>query len=316
MLRKLVLPVAAVALLAAPTAGSATAPPGDALTAEELAAAAERSANTSYRFEMLMTVTGLPMFEIDGPLASGEFTGKRMHMRMDLGVVFASLLDMPGAPPEVQELRDADLTMEMILDGTDIYVRAPFFATLAEMMGPEAGSFEVFAELGDGWGYVDLTRLEGTELGDITEAVGGMGGDPLSFFALLSDIGKTEQLGSETIRGVESVGVRAHVDFGELMEVQGAPVDLPAGDLENLANVTFPIDVWVGSDGYISRVAFTFDSETMAQAAEDSDIDEPALDMLGEFEMTMAMEMFDYADPAIVVEPPTEFTDIDRKSVV
>lgn len=315
----LLLAVASVAPLAVCGAGAfaASAPDGvltvastvppidDPANPDALNEAGEKSSQAPHRFEMFMDMSGLGLsIDSETPLATGEYANGASHMVIDFGAIFESVAD--DMPTEMQGM---DMTMEMISEGTDLYIRAPFFAAMAEDAGGAAGPLGAFATSGDGWGYVDGSQIPGVTAGQISGTFGIGGADPSAFFDLLTDVEGAEAIGTEEIRGVGSVGVRAEVSVAELMAAQGTDTSqLPVSGVD-FASMTMPIEVWIDNDGFVRRIVMDISPETFADAAESSGQDlDP--DMLGGFEMSMTMEMFDYAATDIVIEVPIEFVDI------
>lgn len=241
----------------------------------------------------------------DVPMATGEVDGDSIHMRMDLGAIFgdASAAGLPAG---------MDFTMEMLTVEGAIYIKAPMFADLAEQMGDDAGPLEAFVELGDGWGYIDPEGL-GADAAEIGAALGAATVNPGAFYATLATASKLEVIGTEPMHDTEATGVRAMVDFDSLMEAQGGMPASPGVDVEALEGLSFPLEVWVGEDGYIHRIVFTMDEDTMAAAAEadteSSDLDDMAEEMSG-VSVTMRIDSFDFGDPEISVVAPTDFVDI------
>ena len=296
--------LAATAPSAAPTVASTVPPPDDVATPDAINEAGEQSSTAPYRLEMFIEASLMGM-NIDGdtPLATGEFSGEQSQMTMDLGAMFADVIPADEMPPE---LRGVDMVMEFVTDGTDFYLRAPFFAALAEMSDAADPSMQVFTQLGDGWGYVDGTAVPGLDAGSLTGLVGVGGADPAALFQLLSEVDGAEQIGTADIRGVSTTGVRADVNLGDLMEAQGTPVASAGSALDN---TTFPIELWIDKDGFVRRIVMNMNGEAMADAAEASGEDIPT-SMFGDMNMSITMEMFDYNAADIVIEIPTEFTDI------
>src|SRR5690606_23539101 len=159
-------------------------------------------------------------------------------------------------PPQ---LADLDPTMETITIGNDVYLRAPFLATLGDLLGGPTGPLGPFVALGDGWGYVDFAALQG-DPADVGLVLGHSSASPTALYEVVTTSSQLEPLGTETIHGVEATGVRATVDFEAMLEAQKIDVaELPGGG-EGLADATFPLEVWLGADGYIRRLSFTFDA--------------------------------------------------------
>jgi hypothetical protein len=290
---------------ASPAAVASTVPPDDVATPDAINEAGEQSSTAPYRLEMFMEASLLGM-TIDGdtPLATGEFAGDQSHMTMDLGAIFADLIPADEMP---SELLGVDMVMEFVADGTDLYIRAPFFAALAELDGAaEDPTMQVFTQLGDGWGYVDGTAVPGVDAGSLTGTLGIGSADPAALFALLSDVEGAESIGTADIRGVSTSGVRADVNLSDLMEAQGTPI---ASTGDSFDNATFPIELWIDKDGFVRRIVMDMSGEAIAEAAEAAGDDTPT-SMFGDMNMSITMEMFDYNAADIVIEVPTESTDI------
>jgi hypothetical protein len=307
--RTLIASVAALAALgvcgAGPVAASTVPPDDDIATPDAINDAGEQSSTAPYRLEMFMEASILGM-TIDGdtPLAVGEFDGDQSHMTMDLGAMFADLIPADEMPPE---LRGVDMVMEFVSDGTDLYIRAPFLASLAELEGADDDpTAQVFTQLGDGWGYVDGTAVPGIDAGSLTGTLGIGAADPAALFELLSDVEGAESIGTADIRGVSTAGVRAEVNLSALMEAQGTPV---ASTGDPFGNATFPIELWIDKDGFVRRIVMDMSGEAIADAVETAGEEVPT-SMFGDMNMSITMEMFDYNAADIAIEIPTEFTDI------
>jgi hypothetical protein len=306
--RTLIASIAALATVGVCGANSlavsaSTLPPDDTVTPDAVNEAGEKSSTVPYRFEMFMEASLMGM-NIDGdtPLATGEFAGDQSRMTMDFGAMFADMIPADEMP---SELRGVEMVMEVVTDGTDLYIRAPFFAALSELGGEQDPTTEVFTQLGDGWGYVDGTAVPGVDAGSITGTLGVGGTDPGAIFELLSNADGTETIGTADIRGVSTTGVRAEVNLGDLMEAQGTVV--PGGN--PFGDTTLPIEAWIDKDGFVRRIVIDMNGEAIADAAEASGEDIPT-SMFGDMNMSITMEMFDYNAADIVIEIPTESTDI------
>lgn len=289
----------------APTTVASTLPPDDVATPGGLGEASEQSSATPYRLEMFMEASLMGM-TIDGdtPLMTGEYAGEQSHMVMDLGVMFADMIPEDQMPPE---FRDADLTMEFVVDGTDFYIRAPFFAAMAAQ-NPDDPSMALFEALGDGWGFVDGTAIPGVDPSAVTGTMGLGGADPAAFFELLANAEGAEQIGTKDVRGASTTGVRADVSLADLMAAQGTTAALPAGS-NPFGDATFPIEAWIDEDGFVRQLNFELTGEAIAAAAEASGEEIPSNTFAG-MDMSMTMEMFDYGAADITIDIPTEFVDV------
>lgn len=301
--------LAASAPSVTPTVASTVPPENDPASPDGLNDAAEKSKTAPYRIEMFVDLSGMGLTtDPDVPLLTGEIADGRAHMMMDLGVMFADMLEGSDAPPELQGV---DLTMEYVVDGTDMYLRAPLLAAVAEQEAGTTDSLAVFTELGDDWGYVDMAAIAGMAPGDIAGTLGVVGADPAAFFELMTNVEGAESIGTEEIRGVSTTGVRADVSLVDLMTAQGVdPTQLDVTGMDDLAEITVPVEVWIDKDGFVRRLVLDLNAETLTDAASAGTDDVLDPTMLGGFDTSMTMEMFDYGAEDIVIEPPTEFVDI------
>jgi hypothetical protein len=291
----------AVASVLAPTAlaiDAAASTPVEPLPLEAVVAATMQTVEVPSRLE-LRVATDIPGMTLDGetPLATGEVSGTSAHLVADLSPLLAGA----GMPAGV------DSMVELTLIGSDLYFRAPLLATVAEMMPSTPGAenpLGALADLGDGWAYLDtiaLAAASGADMSTMTSAV-----NPAQLLELLGSATKTDDLGTETIRGVETTGVRLNLDFSRLIEVTSSLVPDESvgglGDLDDLAGMTAPIDVWVGDDGYVHRVAIAMDSAAFGDAAD--------VTGMGDFSLAMTIDLFDFGATDIAVEAPADFVDI------
>ncbi|CAN5748400.1 hypothetical protein BH24ACT5_BH24ACT5_19020 [soil metagenome] len=288
---------------AAPVVATAAAPvpPDQMPTLSDIGAAADHTADAeSSRYEMYITVSGGPFGDgagaSDTPFAVGVVRGTDTSIEMDLTGLFEG---MPGAGALVG---DMDLSMDMIGIGTDLYLHAPFYELLA--MGGDSVPPEVQV-LVDGWGYIDTERVPGLSIADLQSQTGTPGASPSSY---LSSLGKGTELtsvGVVSIGGVESVGVAMNITLGEMMEAQA-----PAGEVTldaEAAGQPVPLEVWIGSDGYIRRMVITMDSTVLAATAEGQNTPTSVLD---DASMVLRFDSFDFDDPTIEVAAPKDFTDV------
>ncbi|MDA3041038.1 MAG: hypothetical protein O3C27_16210, partial [Actinomycetota bacterium] len=126
----------------------------------------------------------------------------------------------------------------------------------------------------------------------MTEGFGaGSATDPTQFLRQLEDANADiEELGTETVRGVQTTHYRAVVDLAELQAT--LPPD-QAADLEESMGAgfdTLPMEFWIGDDGLVYRWSTTMDMSGMVDAA-------------GMGSMSMIYEMFDYGQDVGIVAP-------------
>lgn len=252
--------------------------------AEFQAALSDTAAAESGRMEGSFAITGL-----EGAPAGTEFTMPFSGAFDNAAGTFSFVLDMSGMasiageelPPGFEDLF-GELEVRQV--GDVAYMRFPFFSAF---LGVET----------------EWLRMPASEAGD---AAGGFGGvapsNPGEFLSAFEGADATvEEIGTESVRGVETTHYRITVDTEALLaeatpeqraelEAQGP---LPSGE--------FPMDMWIGGDGYVYRYILVFDG-TLVEA-------EPGE---GFESMTMTFEMYDYNAPIDIAEPdPSEVTDAE-----
>lgn len=291
-----------------------------------LADVAERSGTEAYRVEMSMAMEGAfdgDRLDFDVPLVTGEVDGTSSSMVMDLGALFEELAatDPAAGDAMMDALGDADLTIEMVIDGEALYMRVPFFTAIAEVARAEGatdadlGPLADLAELGDSWGRIDVSALGGVSMGDIADTAGAQAADPRAVLDLVAGADDPRELGSDVIRGVEVEGLAATVDLADAIESQGRDVDefveqQVGGDLDDdqveaLVGMEVPIEVWVDADGFVRRTSYEMDLTRLMEAALDEPAPEGTTMTIG-----ITLDMFDYGDGSIDIEVPTESVDI------
>lgn len=246
---------------------------------------------TSARFEARFTFVPAPGAESQFPdgaiFMEGEFDSATGNARflMDFGEFLAAAPtdDLEDLPPEMLEIFAEPL--ELITVGETAFMKWGFFN----------------AFLGtDGW-----VELPADEAGSVTSQF-GMGAEamsPTQILEQLRDANATiEELGTETVRGVETTRYRAVLNLKELAET--LPPDEQA-ELESQFGAAgideLPMEIWLGTDGLVYRYVMEVDASA-------ADTGVPGLES-----MRMEFEMYDYGE-TIVVEPPdpSEVTSIDQ----
>lgn len=305
-----------------------------AATPEYLAGVADATDGLNYRMSMDMTMiveAEGESLDMGGTLMTGEVEGERSTMTLDMGELFGDMAaQAPADEAMPEELLDGDLTMEMVTDGSTLYMRAPFFTTMGEMAldagasRDDLGPLGDLAALGEQWGRIDLTEVSPSQ---VASAAGAQTSDPRAFLDVVTRGTDVHELGSETIDGVETRGLGATVTYGDMVEAQGMDADdvreqMSAGAgasgddelaetfdgvLEAMFAMEMPVEVWVDDDDRVRRITLDMNmTEVLGAAAEEAGED------LGDGGMSMAMVMdfSDYGDESIEVEIPTDSVDI------
>jgi hypothetical protein len=292
--------------------GDGTEQGGDArfsATSEFLASAAAQSSAEPFRIEMDMAVSAMGT-DIDADnLVVGQTDGDRGSFTMDFSAMFE---DAPGAS---EMFGDAEPTMDMVFDGTALYMRSAIFATMADagITGEDLGPMAALADLGDQWGRVDLDALgEDVSLSDVASSTGAQAADPHAFLDMVTNATDPHELGSDTLRGDHVQGIGATITFGDMLEAEGQDAGsyldtagtsggLGAAASQAVFDTEMPVEVWVDDDDHVRQVAVSMDMDQVMES-----LDAPGAS--ASFELTM--DFFDYGDPTIAIEVPTESVDI------
>ena len=285
-----------------------------------LASASERSTAEPYRFETSVAMTFAAEGEsvdVDAPFSSGAVDGDGFVQHIDMNEYMDQMTSSMGAGGSMPDL---DLTIDTVVDGETMWLRAPMFAQIGELGG--AGTVPpAFTEMGDGWGRVDISALGPKAVGEATRLGGSpTGGDPREILAMLESADDVSELGEDTVDGDPVEGIGATMSMGELVEAGGADLDAvteqaaaQAGDelspeeaeaaAQAMLEAEMPIEAWVDDDGYVRRVVMTID---MAEIATGMGEQVPDGD---QFAIGTTVEFTDYGDTGIDVAPPPEAAD-------
>ena len=301
---------------------------------------ADRSEAQSYRFELDMNMTMDLGFEAivvdpDEPFVHGaQASPELLSMTLDLGVFFEAMVDGMGdlgaGMDDLLPTGDA-MRVDLVVDGDTLWMRAPVFAELGQLDPSIAAdpAAAPFLSLGDQWGRIDLADLEGQlPTADLAQLAGTQAVAPSDMLALLDDVDRVTELGSDEIRGVEVTGLRAVTTFGALMEAQGQSLEdlrtqmgvtgtdpITAREMEQAmaAFLDAPADVtvWVDRAGMLRRFEAEMDLGAMMQELS-GDMGQlmPGL----EFSIGYVMDVFDYGED-ISVEVPTPENPVDLTSL-
>lgn len=246
--------------------------PGDTTSlADALGMAGEPQ---SARLEGTMTMTGMegadPGTEFTIPY-SGEFdnvTGNSSFI-MDMSGI-AGAMPESEIPPEMADMFGE---MEVRTIGDTSYMRFGFFSMLG--VQTEWVSFPV------------------EEAGTAASSFGATPTNPMDFMDAWNTAGSDiEDLGSETVRGVNTTHYRVTMDTAAMME---AADEEAAAEFDSLGASyldSLPVEFWVGDDGNLYRMMMTVDGTADPTSGFES--------------MTMVWEMFDYGASINIEAPPAD----------
>ena len=219
-----------------------------------------------------------------GPLAKGitsdggfDFTNRRGRLQIDMSKFGLSGL---GAIDSV-----ADYSSGIVM-----YVKFP--PELSDRLG------------GKPWVKLDLGALmkqAGLDV-DLGSLAQGQSNDPTSGLRLLRGADSVTTVGTEQVRGTNTTHYRLQVSLDKA--IAEAPPDQKDA-LTKLASLytvrTFPLDVWLDSDGRVRRYVQTIDPATIrlpaALAARGNPFAGP---------LTLTYEMYDFGAPVDVKIPPAD----------
>jgi hypothetical protein len=298
-------------------------PEGYAASPDFLAKTIDDSSSESFRYDMTLHMAlqvGRDDLDLDVPFASGIRDGDQSQLHMDLGAMFQEMIDEVGHGQDLPAGFDGDMTMDVLVDAENVYIRAPFFATLADQLPvgldvPAGAMMDAFADLGDGWGRVDLAALGDAAPDDIeSQLSSGQGFDPMALFNLVAGASEVEDLGQDQIDGVPVTGMAATVTMADLMEAQGSDSSVqlgeasgPLGDVvDAMRDADVPIEVWIDGQGLVRRIDFSLAdvlTDAMAQLGDVAGGDPPSnLGGLDGFKVGYTLDFSDYGQV-----PPIDF---------
>lgn len=273
--------------------------------------ALETAAQQSYRFEMRFAMS----FDMAGqslaispsePLASGATDGSRQRTLIDLGAMFDAFAAGLGSElgTDVGDMGDltaffgGDLGIETILDGTTAYVRAPMLGMLAAFGGDDLP--DGLAELGDGWGMVDLATVPGISAADIAALTGAQGGSsPDQILALLEDLGSLTEIGPADVDGTATTHYRTVIDIEAAIAAGVAEYDamgpVDADEIASMFGDGPVVDLYIDEAGDVRRLALAITGN------------EPSGE--GSFAASTTIDLFDHGGD-ITIDVPDDAVDL------
>lgn len=203
-------------------------------------------------------------------------------MSMDMAAMAQASGETEDMPSEMAEMMGS---MEVRQIGDTVYLSFPFFTTF----------------LGADTEWVSMPA-EDDMADDMTS--GPTPDNPGHFLESFSETeGTVEEIGSEEIRGIGTTHYRLTVEEDwqdELSEEELSELE----EQGPLPDSSFPIDLWVGDDGLVHRMAMDFQSEDFP-GTEDDEIEG----------MSMTFDFFDFGESVAIEAPPADqVTDISDLS--
>ena len=183
-------------------------------------------------FEMAITAQGQTI-EATG---EGEFSDDPLQVHATY-----RFTDMPGL--------EGDFEMEMILDGSVMYMRSP-------MLSQSSG-------LDTDWISMDLDELV-PGFSDLASLSQGQN-DPTAQLEYLRGISDAEEVGAEQVAGVETTHYSGTVDLDAAYDrlpddTRGELKQAIAQARKQFGHGAMPVDVWVDGDGLLRRMTMSLES--------------------------------------------------------
>ena len=239
-------------------------PPVRKLSGSDLVLASVKTtaATKSAKVSLSMTVGGTESVAVkfDGAV---DFETGDSQFTADLGGLMGSM--MPGG-------------LEMRVVNKVAYVKLP--DSLAGFLGGAGGSGS-----GGKWLAIDAAKAHPGAPGGFSNL--GQG-DPTKFLAYLETVSDdVKQVGTDSVRGVETKHYKATLDLGKTIDQAKVPDSLREklkGLLEQSGAQaqTIPVDVWVDNDGRVRRTTMQMQSATVT------------------------LELYDFGAPVNVEAPPAD----------
>jgi hypothetical protein len=172
---------------------------------------------------------------------NGEFDPQHRRGRMSVDMSQLGQI-APGNPYNFG-------TMQLVLDGLNIYMRIPILKQIQPTLKP--------------WIKLNLEeagRTQGLDFSSFLQL--GQGGDPTQTLGYLKGAGDVKKVGSEKVRGVQTTHYRATIDLRKV--ANQAPASSRArvrASIRRLIQLTgektIPTQVWIDGKGLVRRLAYT-----------------------------------------------------------
>jgi len=233
----------------------------------ELAASAARTSHAkSARIAMTMRMTVPPSGTSVVANASGVVGFRDRSGDLDMHMT------IPGA---------GAIEMREVMVWAVIYMRSPLFA--AALHGKQ-------------WMKLDLAKIERANGVNLNAVTSTGSSDPTQMLqALENESDSLQNLGAATVRGVPTVHYHAVIDLDKA--AKNAPAALRAAVRRSDARLVamlgthrMPMDVWIGHDDLVRRLAYHVSVPIAATG--------------GKMAMDVRLDMFDFGVPVHVTAPP------------
>jgi hypothetical protein len=233
----------------------------------------------SARFEGALMVSGaqgIPAGDTLNMRFSGAFdnANRAFSFTMDL-TPFAEMAPAGEIPPEFAEMF-SEIEMRQI--GDVAYMRFPFFAAF---LGVET----------------EWIMMPADESNAAAGSFTNTPSNPADMLKPFQDAEmEIEEVGIDTVRGIETTRYRIHVDTESLLASMTPSEQMQfEQDMGAIPVETFPIDIWIDGQGLVRRFILAIDgSQVQHQPGDEFDY------------MAMSFEMYDVGSNIVVESPPAD----------
>ena len=257
------------------TAGAATSP------AEALQRAADKTTGIdTAKVAMTLAVTGVPgvndtTLTVDG---SVDTSAHQSQFSFDLGKLAAAL---PGDQSGAIAGLLGDGSVQIVTDQGDVYVK---LGSLASLLGA-------------------TTNREWIKVSGGEEAAGAIGaplGDGHEILQLLDQAGDVTQVGTESVRGVDTTHYKGTINVAAALANSSADerskIEDELGKVGlDASAVSVPVDVWIDGDDLVRRVQIGV--QGLAGTSEST---------TGNPGGTLTVELYDFGQPSGITVPPSD----------
>ncbi|MDQ3661223.1 MAG: hypothetical protein M3454_09240 [Actinomycetota bacterium] len=206
----------------------------------------------------------------DGTLPQGgyraegafDYSTSKGHMSVDLGKLPVAAGSDSGS-------------VEVVFDDSVIYMKLP---GLQESLPTSKA-----------WVRIDVKELQRQSDGASQFNAFGQA-DPSQYLQFLQGAGKVEELGSETVREVETTRYKAVVDLSEA--VKQAPAEMRQSVTEAIkasGSKSVPVNAWIDSEGLLRRVRYSYGG----------------VEQTGGLSSSITVDFYDFGT-TVEVRPPSE----------
>ncbi len=245
---------------------------GVARTVDPVAAAATKTQNAGGANVALTVSVTNPAGKSFALSASGSFDDQQGDVTIDASQALGAAGLSSGSNGQV-ELRYLEESGDPVL-----YANLPFLAD--KLPGGKA------------WIRLDLQQV-GQKLGvDLNQVLSQVGQNPGQFLDLLRASGSVEAVGTETVDGASTTHYKATIELDKVAGEVGGTIGQALYDRLSAqgAPSSIPVEVWVGDDGLVRRVAL---DETASSGGQTTGV-------------KVQVDISDYGTPVTVTAPPSD----------